>query len=154
MIGLTTELKRLGAGKAPGGFADRVLAGVGMGDSYARFETVLGDVFVAWNRLGVSAAARFLSAEEFEDWFGKEVGRPLMPAVAPPDLAEKIQDELNGKKGMRFYLRGLTAFGQAMLRKTRESPRGARRPYAWAPRATPPPPPSRPASTAPAPPPL
>jgi O-6-methylguanine DNA methyltransferase len=117
--------------KAPDGFAIRVLAQVGMADSYARFETVLGDVFVAWNRLGVSAAARFMSAEEFEDWFDQEVGRSLMPAVAPPDLAEKIQDELNGKKRMRFDLRGLTAFEQAVLRKTREIPRGEVRPYGW-----------------------
>jgi O-6-methylguanine DNA methyltransferase len=131
MIALTTDLKRLGAVKAPDGFAIRVLAQVGMADSYARFETVLGDVFVAWNRLGVSAAARFMSAEEFEDWFDQEVGRSLMPAVAPPDLAEKIQDELNGKKRMRFDLRGLTAFEQAVLRKTREIPRGEVRPYGW-----------------------
>jgi len=131
MIALTTDLKRLGAVKAPDGFADRVLAQVGMTDSYARFETVLGDVFVAWNRLGVSAAARSASAEEFEDWFRKDVGRPLMPAVAPPDLAEKIQDELGGKKRMRFDLRGLTAFEQAVLRKTREIPRGEVRPYGW-----------------------
>jgi O-6-methylguanine DNA methyltransferase len=131
MIALTTDLKRLGAVKAPDGFAIRVLAQVGMADSYARFETVLGDVFVAWNRLGVSAAARFMSAEEFEDWFDQEVGRSLVPAVAPPDLAEKIQDELNGKKRMRFDLRGLTPFEQAVLRKTREIPRGEVRPYGW-----------------------
>jgi len=131
MIALTTDLKRLGAVKAPAGFADRVLAQVGMADSYAVFETVLGDVFVAWNPLGVSAAARFASAQEFEDWFRKEVGRPLKAAVAPPDLAEKIQDELNGKKRMRFDLRGLTPFEQAVLRKTREIPRGEVRPYGW-----------------------
>jgi len=131
MIALTTDLKRLGAVKAPDGFADRVLEKVGMADSYARFETVLGDVFVAWNRLGVSAAARFLSAEEFENWFGTEVGRPLMSAVASPELAEKIQDELNGKKRMRFDLRGSTPFEQAVLLKTREIPRGEVRPYGW-----------------------
>src|SRR5216684_8663149 len=88
MIDLTTDLKRLGAVKAPPGFAERVLAQVGMADSYARFETVLGDVYVAWNRLGVSAAARSASATEFEAWFRKDVGRPLMAAAAPPDLAE------------------------------------------------------------------
>jgi len=131
MIALTTDLKRLGAVKAPDGFADRVLAQVGMTDSYARFETVLGDVFVAWNRLGVSAAARSASAEEFVDWFRKDVRRPLIPAVAPAELAEKIQDELNGKRRMRFDLRGLTAFEQAVLRKTREIPRGEVRPYGW-----------------------
>jgi len=131
MIALTTDLKRLGAVQAPAGFADRVLAQVGMADSYARFETVLGDVFVAWNRLGVSAAARSASADEFEEWFRKDVGRPLVAAVASPELAEKIQDELSGKKRMRFDLRGLTAFEQAVLRKTREIPRGEVRPYGW-----------------------
>src|SRR5712692_7785978 len=131
MIALTTDLKRLGAVKAPPGFAARVLAQVGMADSYARFETVLGDVYVAWNRLGVSAAARSASAREFEEWFRKDVGRPLLPAVASPDLAEKVQDELNGKRRMRFDLRGLTPFEQAVLRKTREIPRGEVRPYGW-----------------------
>jgi len=131
MIALTTDLKRLGAVQAPAGFADRVLAQVGMADSYARFETVLGDMFVAWNRLGVSAAARSASADEFEEWFRKDVGRPLMAAVASPELAEKIQDELSGKKRMRFDLRGLTPFEQAVLRKTREIPRGEVRPYGW-----------------------
>src|SRR2546425_3546648 len=131
MIALTTDLKRLGALQAPAGFADRVLAQVGMADSYARFETVLGDVFVAWNRVGVSAAARSAAAVEFEEWFRKDVGRPLVAAVASPELAEKIQDELSGKKRMRFDLRGLTAFEQAVLRKTREIPRGEVRPYGW-----------------------
>src|SRR5229473_3010824 len=80
MIALRTDLKRLGAVKAPSGFADRVLAQVGMTDSYAAFETVLGTVYVAWNRLGVSAAARSESAEEFEAWFRKDVGRHVMRA--------------------------------------------------------------------------
>jgi len=131
MIDLTTDLKRLGAVKAPPGFAERVLAQVGMADSYARFETVLGDVYVAWNRLGVSAAARSASAAEFEEWFRKDVGRPLQAASPPADLAEKVQDELNGKHRMRFDLRGLTPFEQAVLRKTRQIPRGEVRPYGW-----------------------
>src|SRR6266851_1098416 len=124
MIALTTDLKRLGAVNAPPGFADRVLAQVGMTDSYAAFETVLGTVYVAWNRLGVSAAARSESAEEFEAWFRKEVGRHVMRAEAPPSLARKIRDELNGKRRMRFDLRGLTPFEEAVLRKTRQIPRG------------------------------
>jgi O-6-methylguanine DNA methyltransferase len=131
MIALTTDLKRLGAVKAPAGFADRVLAQAGMADSYARFETVLGGVYVAWNRMGVSAAMRSATAQEFEAWFRSEVGRPLMAAEAPAELAEKIHDELNGKRRMRFDLRGLTAFEQAVLRKTREIPRGEVRPYGW-----------------------
>jgi O-6-methylguanine DNA methyltransferase len=131
MTTLTTDLKRLGSVKAPRGFADRLLAHVGMADSYARFDTVLGPVYVAWNRNGVSAAARMASAEEFEQWFRKDVGRQLTPAAAPLDLAVKINDELNGRRRLRFDLRGLTPFEQAVLRKTLEIPRGQVRPYGW-----------------------
>ncbi|GAC1669346.1 MAG: hypothetical protein PVS3B2_09790 [Candidatus Dormibacteraceae bacterium] len=131
MSTLTTDLKRLGEAKAPTGFADRLLAHVGMADSYARFDTVIGAVYVAWNRQGISSAARDSSAAEFEARFHKEVGRPLAQAVAPPDLAAKIQDELSGKRRMRFDLRGLTPFEQAVLRKTYQIPRGEVRPYGW-----------------------
>jgi O-6-methylguanine DNA methyltransferase len=131
MTTLTTDLKRLGEVKAPAGFADRLLAHVGMADSYARFDTVLGAVYVAWNRQGVSAASRAASAAEFEAWFRKDVGRQLVAADAPKDLATKIEDELQGRRRMRFDLRGLTPFEQAVLRKTREIPRGEIRPYGW-----------------------
>ena len=131
MTPLTTDLKRLGEVKAPAGFADRLLAHVGMADSYAPFETVLGTVYVAWNRQGVSAAARSASAADFEEGFRKDVGRQLVAADAPADLAAKIEDELEGRRRLRFDLRGLTPFEQAVLRKTREIPRGEIRPYGW-----------------------
>src|SRR5450759_2548570 len=127
----TNDLKRLGEVKAPAGFADRLLAHVGMADSYARFDTVLGTVYVAGNRQGVSAAARSGSAAEFEAWFRKDVGRQLIAAEPPKDLAVKIEDELQGRHRMRFDLRGLTPFEQAVLHKTREIPRGEVRPYGW-----------------------
>jgi len=119
MATVMIDLKRLGDVKAPAGFADRVLAQAGMADSYAVFETVLGPVYVAWNRLGVSAAMRSKSAAEFE------------AVDAPADLAEKIEDQLEGTRRLRFDLRGLTPFSQAVLRKTLEIPRGQVRPYGW-----------------------
>ena len=128
---LTTDLRSLGDLKAPKDFADRLLAHVGVADSYARFNSVLGPVYVAWNPRGVSAAARMASAAEFEEWFRKDVGRPLQASSPPADLAQKVQDELNGKRRMRFDLRGLTPFEQAVLRKTRQIPRGEVRPYGW-----------------------
>ena len=131
MTTLMTDLKRLGTLKAPAGFAERVLVEVGMADSYARFDTVLGSVYVAWNKLGVSAAARSASAADFVEWFRRDVGRSLMPAAPPADLAAKIEDELSGKRRMRFDLRGLTEFEQAVLRKTYQIPRGEVRPYGW-----------------------
>jgi O-6-methylguanine DNA methyltransferase len=131
MTALLTDLKRMGSIKAPDGFAERVLIEVGMADSYAVFDTVLGQVYVAWNRLGVSAAARCGSAAEFEALFKRGVGRTLMAAPPPAGLAAKIEDELSGKRTMRFDLRGLTEFEQAVLRKTYQIPRGEVRPYGW-----------------------
>ena len=125
------DLKRLGDVRAPAGFAERVLANVGMADSYAVFETVLGRVYVAWNRLGVSAAMRSKSAAEFEDWFRNEIGRQLIRVDPPADLAAKIEDQLEGRRRLRFDLRGLTPFSQAVLHKTLEISRGQVRPYGW-----------------------
>src|SRR5258708_39408221 len=107
---LRTDLKRLGEVKAPLGFADRLMADVGVSDSYAAFETGLGTVYVAWNRQGVSAAPRSASAAEFEEWFRKDVGRQGAAAEPPKDLAAKIDDQPEGRRRMRVDLRGLTQF--------------------------------------------
>jgi methylated-DNA-[protein]-cysteine S-methyltransferase len=131
MATLTSEVKRLADVKAPAGFAERVLAQVGAADSYAVFETVLGKVYVAWNRLGVSAAMRSKTASEFEEGFRRDIRRPLMRVEPPPELAAKIEDQLEGKRRMRFDLRGLTPFSQAVLHKTMQIPRGQVRPYGW-----------------------
>ena len=125
------DLKRLGDARAPKGFAERVLAQVGVSDSYALFETVLGPVYVAWNARGVSAAMRCKSALEFEEWFARDIGRKLVRVDPPVNLATKIEDELRGKRRLEFDLRVLTPFQQAVLHKTREIPRGQVRPYGW-----------------------
>src|SRR5437870_2595364 len=127
----TTDLKELGRLKAPAGFSERVLSQAGIGDTYAVFDTVLGPVHVAWNGHGVSAAMRVGSDEEFEEWFEREVGRPLTAAAPPADLAARLANELGGRRGLRFDLRGLTEFEQSVLRKAREIPRGQVRPYGW-----------------------
>src|SRR4029077_14130859 len=109
----TADLKRLGEVKAPAGLAQGVLAGAGLADEYARFDTVSGPVFVAWNRNGVSAAARSRSAHEFEEYFHAEVRRHLRPGKPPAEMAHRITNELSGKRTLRFDLRGLTEFEQA-----------------------------------------
>jgi O-6-methylguanine DNA methyltransferase len=131
MATVMLDLKRLGDVKAPAGFAERVLAQAGLSDSYALFETVLGRVYVAWNRFGVSAAMRVETAAEFESWFRKEVGRELHRVEPPADLAAKIEDQLAGRRRLRFDLRGLTPFSQAVLLKALQIPRGQVRPYGW-----------------------
>src|SRR5690242_132733 len=124
MTAITSDLKKVGSLKAPAGFAGRVLASAGLADQYARFDTVLGPVFVAWNRIGVSAAMRAPNPLEFEEWFAHDVRRPLIAGEPPADLEAKIADQLNGKRRMRFDLRGLTQFEQAVLMKALEIPRG------------------------------
>ena len=131
MTAITSDLKKVGSLKAPAGFAARVLASAGLADQYARFDTVLGPVFVAWNRIGVSAAMRAPNPLEFEEWFAHDVRRPLIAGEPPADLEAKIADQLNGKRRMRFDLRGLTEFEQAVLMKALEIPRGQVRPYSW-----------------------
>src|SRR5436305_7957479 len=129
MTATTIDLQRLRALKAPAGFADRVLASAGLGDRYARFDTVIGRVFVAWNRNGVSAAMRAKDGREFEEWFARDVRRPLVAGEPPAGLERKIAGQLEGKRGMRFDLRGLTEFESAVLMKALEIPRGQVRPY-------------------------
>ena len=131
MTALTTDLKRLGELRAPAGFAERVLSQAGIADMYAPFDTVLGPVYVAWNRNGVSAAFRASSAKEFEEWFRREVGRLLRPTMPPADLASRLARELSGERTLRFDLRGSTEFEESVLRKAREIPRGQVRPYSW-----------------------
>src|SRR5438093_7509190 len=106
MATVMIDLKRLGDVKAPAGFAERVLAQAGMADSYAVFETVLGPVYVAWSRLGVSAAMRSKSAAEVQEWFEREIGRRLVRGDQPADLAGKISVQPSGKRRRRVDLRG------------------------------------------------
>ena len=93
MATLTSEVKRLADVKAPAGFAERVLAQAGAADSYAVFETVLGPVYVSWNRLGVSAAMRSKSAAEFEPTLEK------MLAAAKSFDASKIRADQVARSG-------------------------------------------------------
>lgn len=117
---LLADLRALGAVKAPPALLDGVLTQVGLTDQYGSLETPLGPVFVAWNRLGVSAVMKSATADEFERRFGQRFHRRPHPASQlPEDLGE------------RFDLRSVTEFERAVLLKAREIPRGQVRTYAW-----------------------
>src|SRR5258708_23255829 len=105
MATVMLDLKRLGDVRAPAGFAERVFANVGMADSYAVFETVLGPVYVAWNRLGVSAAMRSESATEFANWVPNEIRRQLARVNPPADLATENEHQLARPRPPPFGLR-------------------------------------------------
>jgi methylated-DNA-[protein]-cysteine S-methyltransferase len=111
-----------------------VLVRVGAADRYARLDTAIGPVFVAFNRQGVSAVAPVQSPAGFEREFAARTGRRVYAATAlPGPLARAAAALLHGprRKLLRVDLRGLSAFEQAVLRKTMEIPRGEVRPYSW-----------------------
>jgi O-6-methylguanine DNA methyltransferase len=117
---LLRDLRLLGQLRAPTRVLDAVLQKLDLGDEYALLDTLLGPLFVAWNREGISAAMRTPDSETFEERFRDRFGRGAHPArEVPCDLGDK------------FDLRGLSEFEQAVLLKAREIPRGETRTYGW-----------------------
>ena len=116
---LLRDLRQLGAVHAPPRVLDGVLQTLDLSDHYAPLDSPVGRVFVAWNRLGVSAVMKTASGEEFEQHFVTRFGRKPRPAELAPDV------------GDRFDLRSVTEFERAVLLKAREIPRGEVRTYAW-----------------------
>src|SRR5262249_5181211 len=134
---LETDLRDRGQVHAPEGFAERVLAAVGIArqirDAYAEVDASLGVVHVAWNSEGISAVRPAGTRSEFERWFTGRLGRPVARAEAPPErLARQVSGAIAGlDRRMRFDLSRLGPFEQDVLRKTAEIPRGEVRSYAW-----------------------
>jgi O-6-methylguanine DNA methyltransferase len=131
---LASELHGLGAAEAPATLLPEVLFRVGLGDRYTMLATPLGVVYVAYNGRGISAVQRASDAAAFAAAFRACTGRPLAPeAAADAELRRKLEDALRGARrgGLRFDLRGLSEFEQAVLLKALEIPRGEVRPYGW-----------------------
>ncbi len=134
---LARQLHALGDETAPEGLLPAVLQRVGLTDAYITIETALGTVYIAYNPRGLSLVTRANSDDDFEAAFATLIGRAVAPASAPPTrLLAAIDAWLRGEQSaaettLRFDLRGLTDFEQAVLRKTHEIPHGELRPYAW-----------------------
>ena len=135
---LIEGLAALGGVQAPASIIPAVLGRLGIDeapDAYLALDTAIGRVYVAYNRQGISAVMRADDAAQFEERFRARFGRSAAPdAGAPPRLAEAVRERLAGvgRTGdLRFDLRGLSEFEQAVLRKALEIPRGEVRPYAW-----------------------
>jgi O-6-methylguanine DNA methyltransferase len=118
---LLANLRALDNVQAPPTVLEKVLEDIGLGDQYAQLSTPLGPVFVAWNRLGVSAVMKTSTPREFEARFEERFHRA-------PRLAA---DGLPPSFGQSFDLRGVTEFERAVLLKALEIPKGEVRTYAW-----------------------
>jgi O-6-methylguanine DNA methyltransferase len=131
---LRRALRGLGGRKAPDTLLPAVLRRVGLGDAYWRVESPLGAVYVAHSKAGISMVSRASSGRAFEERFRHRFGRPVraeksLPPVKVRELVRNLKGE--GRRDLRFDLRGLSEFERAVLLKALEIPSGEVRPYSW-----------------------
>ena len=131
---IVRDLKKLSRERAPKTLLPAVLRRVGLADTYWTLDTSIGTVFVAHSRAGISMVTRARSAADFEKTFQNRFGRPVARETAPMprNVRALALGRLRGaESGLRFDLRGLSEFEQAVLRKALEIPPGEVRPYSW-----------------------
>ncbi|HUO46136.1 MAG TPA: methylated-DNA--[protein]-cysteine S-methyltransferase [Acidimicrobiia bacterium] len=110
--------------------------GTGLTDGYARYDTVLGEVFVTFNIRGVSSVD--LTTGDFEERFRSRFGRPLIRALPPLAWQKGIGRALEeGRPGsLPIDFGALTGFQRQVLEVAATIPRGQVRPYSWLARQT------------------
>jgi O-6-methylguanine DNA methyltransferase len=119
---------------APASLRPAVLAEVGLADLYARFDSPIGPLVVAWNGLGVSDVEAADDDATFEAHHNARTGRAAYDAgTLPPRLASAIARRLEGDRRAHIDLdlRGHTEFERDVWLKALEIPRGEVRPYGW-----------------------
>lgn len=119
---------------APPGFGAATLVAAGLADAYAPIASPLGDLFVAWNPLGVVAVTLAQDPDDFEARHRAETGRRAQRVAALPErLARALDRRIAGDRRARISLdlRGRGEFERAVWMKALEIPAGEVRPYGW-----------------------
>ena len=119
---------------APATLAPGVLAAVGLADRYARIDSPIGDVIVAWNGTGVSEVADDAEAARFEaEHLARTGRRAILAERLPRDLEAAVRRRMAGDRRVRIDLdlRGRTDFERDVWLKALEITRGEVRPYGW-----------------------
>jgi len=133
MTGLPEHLADLRAA-APPHLLPGVLHRVGLADHYAIRPSILGPVFVAFTRRGVSRVDLAGDPAGFEAAYLARFGRAVVPADAPPPRLAATVDRALGAgrtRGIPVDPAGLSEFQAAVLRSAAGIPPGEIRPYAW-----------------------
>ena len=120
--------------KAPATLLPAVLRRIGLADAYWRLDSPVGPVYIAHSKAGISMVTRAKSAADFERAFERRFGRSVAGETSvPPARVKALVRNLSGegRRDLRFDLRGLSEFEQAVLRKALEIPSGEVRPYSW-----------------------
>lgn len=131
---LARALSSMTREKAPVTLLPAVLRRVGLADTYWRLESPVGPVFIAHSKAGISMVTRAKTTADFEREFQRRFGRRAHPEkTVPPASVRALVKNLKGKgrPELRFDLRGLSEFEQAVLMKALEIPSGEVRPYSW-----------------------
>lgn len=123
---------------APSTLLPNVLGRTLSADKYFSIESPIGPVFVTYNVHGISAVRSAASAAAFVENFHAVFGREVHPSAQPPEgMRHAVEAQLRGRRGtrrgnsLRYDLRDLSEFEQAVLMKALEIPFGEVRPYAW-----------------------
>ncbi len=119
---------------APPTLRPNVLAEVGLADRFARMDSPIGPLVVAWNGIGVSAVEADTDDATFAAHHEARTGRRSFAVESlPPRLKNAIHRRLEGDRRVRIELdlRGRSSFEQDVWRKALEIPRGEVRPYGW-----------------------
>src|SRR5690349_14518498 len=119
--------------RAPQSVRTGALLRTGLADAYFPLESPVGRVYLAFNEHGLSAVLHAPTAERFEQTFRAETGRLALRREPPEPLVRTLREWLRGDRRhkLRFDLRGLGEFQQAVLFKALEIPYGQIRPYSW-----------------------
>jgi O-6-methylguanine DNA methyltransferase len=130
---LAGQLASLRHVQAPRSVRQQALLRTGLADGYCPIETPLGQLYIAFNPLGLSAVMWARNPEDFERQFQAERGRLVIRQDPPERLARTLREWLRGDRRhkLSFDLRGLGQFQQTVLFKALEIPYGQIRPYGW-----------------------
>jgi len=133
-LAVSKALRSIPSSRAPETLLPAVMRRVGLADTYWRLESPLGPVFVAHSKAGISMVSRAKSGADFERSFERRYGRRAYPEKSVPPAAVRalvrhVRGE--GRRELRFDLRGLSEFERSVLLKALEIPTGEVRPYSW-----------------------
>lgn len=111
-----------------------VLAELDLADRFFRLDTIAGEVYVVFNRRGVSYIDRVDRTPDIEGEFRRRFHRPAFAVGTPPPvLMRQIDSALHGgsRSRPRFDLSHVTEFERAVLLKALQIPFGQVRTYSW-----------------------
>jgi O-6-methylguanine DNA methyltransferase len=111
-------------------FTAAVFEKIGL-DRYVRAWSPIGEVFVAWNEVGVCAVRRAGDDEEFERWYGERFARRCVPAFEEDPVSLAARERLRtGEGDVPLDLRSCSPFERRVLERAAQIGEGHARPYA------------------------